>query len=209
MKTSKIPGLTFKRFAVGFILVVAVCLVIDAVHQPSSTPLIKIGVLDYTNITFSSSNAVFPGTWIIAHVVLTNEGTASVSYSSYDDSPYGWVKATASSGLVLTTNGNLAPPFTGAWTLVRPNSSVTFLAWLPAGTSKWQFGFPVHVSSTRQYVQNAMLDTPWLAKRLDRLPDWVFEWTIGLLPDKTGPDKDFKSEELEVDTNAVNKSLHP
>ena len=185
--------------ALTCLTIAATLLLIRSAHPRSSVPLGKILVLSYTNVTIpTGSNYPFPGEWIRGQLLLTNNSTLNLVYASWGTEPYGWVKAQTMTGW---TNGRLAPPFTGLFTLVPPRGSVTFPAWLPAETIRWRCGFAVRGASIRERTAWRLAGTGW-ERHLGR----VLGWGIQLLPSKPGPAQELSSEELEIDVKPHNKA---
>lgn len=184
-------------FAMGIMAVIGACLAIAAIYEPSSAPAVGIVVLNYTS---PKTNSTLSGYWVHAVVAFTNKGTSSVTYQCWGWVPYGWVNAQTGTG---TTNGYLAPPFTGGYAVVRPKSSTTFDILLPAETLKWQCGFSIHRASTRERALFTRFGNAICALH------WAPEWTIRLLPDNAGPECGFKSDEFVTGFAVSDKSALP
>ena len=71
------------------ILVVGGIWIFSLGYLPRRTPAIAVSVLSYTKVNYTDPN-VFAGKWIRAEVVITNEGTTTVSYPSWGPYP-AWV----------------------------------------------------------------------------------------------------------------------
>src|SRR4029077_15106746 len=105
-------------------------------HPPTLAPAASIHLIGHTNFTISNpdTNAwVYPGrgNWLRADMVLTNEGSVSISYGAWGNEPYGWGKAQTHQG---TRSGYLAPHFTGGTALLRPGCAAMFWVVLPTNT---------------------------------------------------------------------------
>lgn len=178
----------------GVILIFAVLgLAIIGINRPPSTrPTVTLTVLGYTNVTDYSSHAFHQGEWIRAQLAMTNEGNMSVSYTDTGDgrTPGGWIKAQTKSGW---TNGPLSWHLSPVFVLVRPKASITFSAWLPAGTLRWQCGFGIRTASLKERLAWRSFENRWW-NRIGPIGWWV----IKQLPNKTGPEQEFKSDEYEV-----------
>jgi hypothetical protein len=131
-------------------------------------------------------------------MVLTNEGRVSISYAAWGDEPYGVAKVETDQG---TTNGYLAPPFTGGTALLRPGGTAKFWVFLPTNTLRWQCGFEIETASVRERAIWRVLESKFYRS----IPEPLF-YPVRLLPDKTGPSVEVKSGLLEI-TNTV-KSPH-
>jgi hypothetical protein len=197
-------------FAIG---IAAGCLAVGLMfarqHQPSSVPVATITLAGYTKIILSNPDTnvfVFPGRgeWLSAGMILKNKGTASISYGAWGDEPYGWAAAQTPHG---STNGYLAPHFTGGIAVLPPGSNTTFWVCLPPDTLSWQCGFSVETASVRERA----------ISRLCQFRVWpplqpLCFWSLRSLPNRAGPQVEVKSGPLEVskDTRAPthNESLH-
>jgi hypothetical protein len=187
--------------AVAFIAVLAVvCFVFLSQRTPTLAPSARIYLVGYTNFTMSNPDTnvfVYPGrgSWLRAQMVLTNEGRASISYGAWGDEPYGWAKVETVQG---TTNGYLAPPFTGGTALLRPGCAAKFWVILPTNAMRWECGFDTESASLRERAIWRVLES----KFYRRIPE-VFFYPVRLLPYKTGPSIEVKSGRLEITNAAV------
>jgi hypothetical protein len=161
-------------------------------HPPSLAPTASIHLIGYTNFTSRDTNtAVFPaGKWLLAQMVLTNEGRASVSYSAWGDEPYGWATAQTVQGV---TNGYLAPNFTGGTVVLRPGLATRFWVILPKNTLRWQCGFEIESASIRERAISRITESTIYRK----LPEILF-YPVRLLPGKRGPSVEVKSQSFGV-----------
>src|SRR6185503_10759652 len=119
---------------------VAVSLVFAKHHRPSSLPVASITLVGYTNIILSNPDTnvfVFPerGKWVRANMTLKNQGAESISYAAWGDEPYGWAMAQTPDG---STNGYLAPHFTGGIAVLPAGSNAIFWVYLPPDTLSWR-----------------------------------------------------------------------
>jgi hypothetical protein len=174
-------------------------------HPPTLAPAASIHLIGYTNFTTRSPTATLtvypaPGTWLLARMVLTNEGRASVSYAAWGDEPYGWANVQTHEG---ATNGYLAPRFTGGTALLKPGCAATFWVILPTNTLQWQCGFEIETASMRERAVGQIMESRFYRK----LPRVIFN-PVRLLPDRTGPSIEVKSRLLEV-SNAFDPSQPP
>lgn len=197
-------------FALGIVAACfALLLALAWQHPPSSAPAASITLLGYTNFTMSNPDTnvfVYPGRgrWLVARMKLKNEGESSIAYGAWCDEPYGWATAQTAQG---STNGYLAPRFTGGTSVLRPGSNATFWVCLPPDTLSWQCGFAVETASVRERA----------ISRMCRLRLWsplqpLCFWSLRSLPNKPGPEVQLNSGPLEVGENirtpAHNESLH-
>ena len=164
-------------------------------HPPTAAPTASIHLIGYTNFTMSDSDTnafVYPGrgSWLRAQMVLTNEGGVSISYDAWGNEPYGWANVQTDRG---TTNGYLAPRFTGGTALLRPGSAAGFWVILPTNTLRWQCGFTVETASVRERAIWRVLESGFYRSALEPLL-----YPVRLLPNKTGPRIEAKSVLLEV-----------
>jgi hypothetical protein len=169
-------------------------------HPPTLPPSARIYLVGYTNFTMSNLDTnvlVYPGrgSWLRAQMILTNEGRASISYGAWGDEPYGWAKVETVQG---TTNGYLAPPFTGGTALLRPGCAAKFWVILPTTAVQWECGFDTETASVRERAIWRMLES----KFYRRIPE-VFFYPVRLLPGKTGPSVEVKSGRLDITNAAV------
>jgi len=174
---------------VGLLIVAIASAMVVAHWQTREQPHLNVTVLSYTNVVFST-NDLLAGKWIRATLELTNQGSASVSYLSWGSAPYGSVAVETSNGW---TNRDLALPFTGWFTLVRPKSSVRFSTLLPADSIRWTFGFRARTASARERATWKLIETSWM----DRLGDFN-NWWIWILSDEPGPAQVFQSDQIEI-----------
>ena len=195
MRRARIPLTT--TFIVA--LLMALCLALVWRHAPVSTPLAHIYLIDYTNFTMSEPDtnvSCYPerGSWLSAHMLLTNEGHVTISYGAWGNEPYGWAKVQTGQG---TTNGYLAPPFTGDTVLLKPGCAARFSVTLPTNALTWECGFSVETASLRERAIRRVLES----KFGRRIPEILFA-PMHLLPDKVGPSVELKSGPIEI-TNTV------
>ena len=174
-------------------------------HPPTLVPAASIHLIGYTNFTISNPDTnvfVYPGrgSWLRAQMVLTNEGRVSISYAAWGDEPYGFANVETDLG---TTNGYLAPPFTGGTALLRPGGAAKFWVVLPTNTFRWQCGFEIETASVRERAIWRALESKFYRS----IPEPLF-YPVRLLPDKTGPRVEVKSGLLEI-TNTVSGSSGP
>ena len=113
VRASKIALLAAGISAILVVGIFAVRLIFAWHHPPSAAPAASITLLGYTNITRSNPDSnvfVYPGRgeWLLARMILKNEGKGSILYKAWGDEPYGWANAQTGQGL---TNGFLAPPY--------------------------------------------------------------------------------------------------
>jgi hypothetical protein len=155
-----------------------------------------MAVVGYTNFTMSNPDTnvfVYPGRgkWLEARVELKNKGITAISYGAWGDEPYGWATAVTPDG---TTNGFLAPHFTGGTALLAPGSKKVFWVCLPPDTLKWECGFSVATASARERAFSRLVQTR----------SWpLFAWPLRLLPDTPGQEVEVRTGPLEVHGNAV------
>lgn len=176
--------------------------------SPTLAPAASIHLLSYRNFTMSNfdTNAfVYPGRgcWLNADMVLTNEGSVSISYGAWANEPYGWANVQTHQG---TTNGYLAPHFTGGTAVLRPGCAAKFWVVLPTNTLQWQCGFGIETASVRDRAICRVLES-----RVSRLLPEVLLYPVRLLSNKTGPSVEVKSGLFEIEDNAEsphNESLH-
>ena len=171
-------------------------------RQPSPVPVASISLVSYTSITISQPDTnvfVYPGrgSWLEARMQLKNKGPTSISYGAWCDEPYGWATAQTPEG---STNGYLAPHFTGGTVVLPPGSNATFRVWLPPDTLDWQCGFSVATASVRERAFSRICQT--------RLWSPLWAWLLRLLPDKTGPELKVNSGPLVPVPWEHNQSLH-
>jgi hypothetical protein len=164
-------------------------------HPPTVAPAASIRLIGYTNFSMSNPDTsvlVYPGrgSWLRAQMVLTNEGYVSISYAAWGDEPYGWAKVQTDQG---TTNGYLAPHFTGGTALLKPGCSAAFWVVLPTNTLQWQCGFEIEAASIRERAIRGVLRS----KFCRRVPEALF-YPMRLLPDRTGPSIEVKTGTLQV-----------
>lgn len=162
---------------------------------PASAPAARIHLIGYTNFTMSNpdTNVFFypgRGSWLLAQMVLTNQGRVSISYGAWGDEPYGWAKVETDRG---TTNGYLAPRFTGGVAILRPGGAAKFWVILPTNALRWQCGFPIEAASVRERAIWKVLEN----KFYRRVPEPLF-YPLRLLPDKAGSSVEVKSGVLEI-----------
>jgi hypothetical protein len=163
-------------------------------HQPTAS----IHLIGYKAFTMSNPDPnifVYPGrgSWIQADLVLTNEGSVSISYEAWGDEPYGWANVQTDQG---TTNGYLAPHFSGGTVLLRPGCAATFWVLLPTNALQWQCGFDIKGASVRERAIRRVLSS-----RLYRLVPEVVFYPVRLLPNKTGPSVELKSGLFDIPEN--------
>lgn len=171
------------------------------IWPPTSVPAASITLLGYTNIVLANPNTnvfVYPerGNWISAKMLLRNDGATSILYGAWGNEPYGWANVQGSEG---STNGYLAPPFTGGNMVLGPGMSQTFWVILPKDTIRWQCGFSVETPSVRERGI-------WIVSRC-RVPEFLRSVCFGslrmLLPDKAGPQMELKTKWMEIDRNIL------
>jgi hypothetical protein len=201
VRASKIALLAAGISAILVVGIFAVRLIFAWHHPPSAAPAASITLLGYTNITRSNPDSnvfVYPGRgeWLLARMILKNEGKGSILYKAWGDEPYGWANAQTGQGL---TNGFLAPPFTGLFVVLAPGSNAVFSVWLPADTSRWQCGFSVYTPSVRERAVWRMISWKKFQNRSLNWLWWPCVWSLPLLPDESGPEVEVKSRSLEVD----------
>jgi hypothetical protein len=165
-------------------------------YQPSATPSARIILVGYTNVTVTNSDILTHGKWLRAQMAVTNEGNSSFTYRSWGSEPYGSVRAETVMGW---TNGHMAPPFTGLFTVVRPHGASAFSVWLPPNTLRWQCGIPLQTSSMRERAIWKVLQLP---KRIPGFQLQVYAWSFRLLPDKDGKEMPLDSILFEVNTSS-------
>ena len=167
-------------------------------HHTALAPAASIRFIGYWNFTMSNADTmvfVYPGrgSWFHADMVLTNEGRVSISYAAWGDEPYGWANVLTDQG---TTNGYLAPPFTGGTALLRPGCAAKFWVVLPTNTLQWQCGFDVETASVRERAIWRLFES-----KLTRwIPESLF-YPVRLLPNKAGPSVELKSGLFEITDN--------
>jgi hypothetical protein len=164
-------------------------------HQPALVPVASITLVGYTNFIMSDPDKnvyLYPGrgSWLKAHMKLRNEGKASIAYGAWGDEPYGWATAQTPHG---STNGYLAPHFTGGIAVLPPGSSANFWVCLPPDTLSWQCGFSVGTASVRERAFSTIC----------QLRVWsplqpLCVWSMRSLPDKPGPEVQLMSGLLRV-----------
>jgi hypothetical protein len=189
-------------------IVLGLCLVLAWHHPPTLAPTASIHLIGYTNFTMANPDTnvfAYPGrgSWLRAQMVLTNEGGVSISYGAWGDEPYGWANVQTDQG---TTNGYLAPHFTGGTALLRPGRAAKFWVVLPTNTLQWQCGFGIETASVRERAIWRVLESRFSR----RVPEVLF-YPVRLLPDKTGPSLEVKSGLFQITDNARsqhNESLH-
>ena len=164
-------------------------------HPPVKSPKATISLISYTNVSMFNPNTnvfVYPGrgNWIFAVLMLTNSGDVTISYAAWGEEPYGWANVQTDQG---TTNGFLAPHFTGGRNLLRPGCTAKLWVFLPTNTMQWQCGFDIETASLRE---RAIWRLP-KSEFLKRVPDPFF-YPIRLLPDKTGPSTQVQSDLLDI-----------
>jgi hypothetical protein len=164
-------------------------------HGPTLTPAASIHLVGYRTFTMSNPDTnvfVYPGrgTWLRAQMVVTNEGQASISYGAWGAEPYGWAKAQTDHG---STNGYLAPPFTGSFALLRPGCAATFVVDLPTNTLQWQCGFKVETASVRERVLWRVSES----RLLSEFPEAIID-LVRFLPDRAGPSVEIQSRLLGI-----------
>jgi hypothetical protein len=145
---------------------------------------VSIAVVRYTNLGFTQPGESPQAGYIRAEVKLKNDGVAIVEIKDGPRGLLAWVNAETATG----RTDALYDPETSQ-PMLRPGSNITVIAWLPAGTLRWQCGLSVHVVSFRTRATLKILETGW----------WGRLSTISIraarrLPEKPGPDVEFKSE---------------
>jgi hypothetical protein len=191
-------GMRYRRrlfFAAVIIAVLAGILVATYKRQPVSAPKARIIFLSYTNFTMNPPDTnvfVFPGrgSWMRAKMILTNEGSVSISYGAWGSEPYGWANVETAQG---KTNGYLAPPFTGGTAVLRPGQAITFSVTLPTNTLQWQCGFDVETASVRERAIQRVFENRLYSK----IPE-ICWYPVRLLPDKGGPATEVRSQTLNI-----------
>ena len=164
-------------------------------HHPPPLAAASIHLTGYKNFAMFNPDTnvfVYPGrgSWIHADMVLTNEGSVSISYGAWGNEPYGWANVQTDQG---TTNGYLAPPFTGGTALLSPGCTAKFWVVLPTNTLQWQCGIDMETASVRERAIWRVLE--------GKLTRWVPEvlfYPVRLLPNKTGPTVGVKSGLFEI-----------
>lgn len=179
----------------AILAILAGALILVSRHHPRSTPAARIILISYTDFTMNPPNTnvfVFPGrgSWVGAKMLLTNEGTVSISYGAWGSEPYGWASVETAQG---KTNGYLAPPFTGGTAVLRPGDAITFSVALPTNTLQWQCGFDIEAASVRERTIWRVFENK-LASKVPELCWYPLRW----LPDKTGPVIELKSQIMEI-----------
>jgi len=162
-------------------------------YNRASVPLARIALVGYTNVTITDPIDFWHGTWLHAHMIVTNEGEVSINYDSWGSEPYGWVHAKTSNG---STNLDIAPPYTGTFTVVRPHSFQSFSVCLPLETTRWQCGFSVQTSGLREQAVVARFYDRQGWQRFLPFTDWSWR----LFPRKTGYEIKLSSDLFEVDS---------
>jgi len=176
----------------GLLVVTLFAAFVLATRRPTEKPVISIALLGYTNW--------HEFTW--AKVRVTNIGSGSVSYYRAGTAPGGWLKTESASGWTDASLG----VFTGALMVLEPGSNDDFSAVFPTNVFRWQFGFSIRTAGVRERAIWRVLES-----RISRkVPELLF-YPIRLLPDRTGPGLELKSEMFEVSNAASSphdKSLH-
>jgi hypothetical protein len=180
-------------------ILAGLCLALAWRHAPVSAPLARIYLIDYTNFTMSNPDTnvfCFPerGSWLSAHMMLTNEGHVTISYGAWGNEPYGWANVQTGQG---TTNGYLAPPFTGGTVLLKPGCATRLSVTLPINALTWECGFSIETASVRERAISRVLESKYGRK----MPEVLFA-PMQLLSDKAGPSVELKSGPFEI-TNLV------
>ena len=161
-------------------------------NPPSAVPKASISLISYTNITLivrDTNIGVYPGpgSWVRTRLILTNEGNVSISYAAWGDEPYGDVSVQTDEG---STNGYMAPHFTGGDALLKPGCAARFWAIIPTNTQQWQCSFEVETASVRQRTVWRLIDGKYLQKIYQNLPEKIADkvlYPINWLPNKSGP----------------------
>jgi hypothetical protein len=191
---------------------IAGCVVLSLVfawnRRPSSVPVASIVLVGYTNIILSNPDTnvlVFPGRgkWVRATMTLKNRGPLSICYPAWANEPYGWATAQTPDG---STNGYLAPHFTGGIAVLPAGSNAMFWVYLPPDTLSWECGFSVETASVRERAISKLFQTRVWAPLQP-----LCGWALRLLPDKTGPELEVTSRKLKIAESADtahNQSLH-
>jgi hypothetical protein len=187
-----------KRRLLVLVAVVAILggiLILASGRKQKAVPAARIILISYTNYTMNPPNTnifVFPGrgSWISAKMILTNEGSVSISYGAWGSEPYGWANVETTQG---KTNGYLAPPFTGGTAVLRPGQAITFSVTLPTNTLQWQCGFDVETASVRDRAIQRVFENRLYSK----IPE-ICWYPIRLLPDKAGLATEVRSQLMDI-----------
>jgi hypothetical protein len=167
-------------------------------HPPTVPPAGRLYLLSYSNIPIPNpgkNSMVYPdpGNWIRVQMLLTNEGNTSLTYDAWVKWPKGWANVETSQG---TTNGYLAPNFTGSWVVLRPGSVVQFSVYLPTNTLRWQCGFDIETASMKARTIKGILDSKFY-RMVPKWLEWLF-YPVLWLPDEAGPTLELKSASFEI-----------
>ena len=193
-----------KLFLAAVVIAVLVGILVAICNrQPVSAPKARLILLSYKIITMNppdTNTFVFPGrgSWISATMLLTNEGSAAISYAAWGRYPYGWAHVETAQG---KTNGYLAPPFTGLLALLRPEEAIYFPVTLPTNTLQWQCGFDVETASLRQRAITRVLKS----RLYSRIPE-ICWYPVRFLSDKEGPSAKLRSQTFNITNQPSSKA---
>ena len=174
---------------VGVFVIGITVLLLTLQHGPRATPVIRLGLIGYTNGART----------LWAYVSLTNAGLVSISYGEWGSLPHHWIKAETASRPIRYSIYPVLRVGTG---VVQPGSNEVFRLDLPADTVRWKYGFSVRTASIAERMAGRVIK---VASQSGLYP--FCRRLLQFVPHGPRPEQEFESEWLEVPNPRHNKSV--